>query len=245
MAPDGGVLTIATACQQLDGPVAAELDVPPGEYVIVGVTDTGAGMTPDVMARAFDPFFTTKPLGQGTGLGLSMIYGFVRQSGGQVRIQSDVGRGTSMLLYLPRHEGATEPVAHAAAETGPKQQAAGEVILLIEDEPAIRELVAEQLEYMGYRVVTAADGLAGLRELQSDARIDLLLTDVGLPGGLNGRQVADAGRVSRPGLKVLFITGYAGGAGPGNNLLEDGMEVVTKPFSIGDLAQRVRRLIES
>jgi PAS domain S-box-containing protein len=243
MAPAGGVLSIATACQRLEGLLAAELDVPPGEYVIVGVTDTGAGMTPEVMARAFDPFFTTKPLGQGTGLGLSMIYGFVRQSGGQVRIKSEVGRGTTMLLYLPRHQGDSEPVAPELAALGPQQQAAGEVILLIEDEAAIRELVAEQLEYMGYRVIVAGDGAGGLRHLQSDARIDLLLTDVGLPGGLNGRQVADAGRVSRPELKVLFITGYADGAAVGDSLLEPGMEVVTKPFAIAELAERVRRLV--
>jgi PAS domain S-box-containing protein len=244
MAPHGGRLTIQSRNDVLDERAAAALDVPPGEYVQVSVTDTGAGMTPEVMARAFDPFFTTKPLGQGTGLGLSMIYGFVRQSGGQVRIESEPGRGTTMHLALPRHHGAAEHLPDTRSAHAVDAQASGEVILLIEDEPTIRTLVTEELESAGYRVLTAADGQAGLRWLQSDARVDLLLTDVGLPGGLNGRQVADAGRVSRPGLKVLFITGYAESAAVGNGLLDEGMEVVTKPFAMGELVGKVKGLVE-
>jgi signal transduction histidine kinase len=196
MAPHGGRLTIRTRNEVLDAPAAAALDLPAGDYVQVSVTDTGAGMTPEVTARAFDPFFTTKPLGQGTGLGLSMIYGFVRQSGGQVRIESEPGRGTTMHLVLPRHHGAAEFSPETRTAGGVDAQAMGEVILLIEDELTIRTLVSEELESAGYRVLAAADSQEGLRLLLSAARIDLLLTDVGLPGGLNGRQVADAGRVS-------------------------------------------------
>jgi signal transduction histidine kinase/PAS domain-containing protein/ActR/RegA family two-component response regulator len=244
MAPHGGRLTVATENSALDGAAAAGLDLPAGDYVHICVTDTGAGMSPEVAARAFDPFFTTKPIGQGTGLGLSMIYGFARQSGGQVRIESATGQGTTMHLYLPRHRGAAEFPAPARSPAEIDAQAAGEVILLIEDEPTIRTLVTEELENAGYRVLSVSDGQAGLRWLQSDTRIDLLLTDVGLPGGLNGRQVADAGRVSRPLLKVLFITGYAEGSTVGDGLLEPGMEVVTKPFAITNLVAKVQALVE-
>jgi signal transduction histidine kinase/CheY-like chemotaxis protein/PAS domain-containing protein len=244
MAPHGGRLAIRTRNEALDAATAATLDLPPGEYVGVSVTDTGAGMTPEVMARAFDPFFTTKPIGQGTGLGLSMIYGFVRQSGGQVRIESEPGRGTTMHLLLPRYDGVAEFSPESRMAGGADAQAMGEVVLLIEDELTIRTLVTEELEGAGYRVLAAADGREGLRRLQSPERIDLLLTDVGLPGGLNGRQVADAGRVSRPGLKVLFITGYAETSAVGNGLLEPGMEVVTKPFAMGELMAKVKGLVE-
>ena len=163
------------------------------------VTDTGTGMTPEVMNRAFDPFFTTKPLGEGTGLGLSMVYGFARQSGGQVRIYSEVGKGTTMCLYLPRSLGSpgdTEPATVYSAIPGE-----GEVVLVVDDEPTIRLLVTEVLEEGGYATIEAHDGASALRILQSDARIDLLITDVGLPGGMNGRQVADAARLSRPALQ--------------------------------------------
>jgi len=244
MAPHGGRLTVRTANEVLDAAAAAPLDLPPGDYVKVSVTDTGAGMTPDVMTRAFDPFFTTKPLGQGTGLGLSMVYGFVRQSGGQVRIESEPGSGTTMHMLLPRHHGAAEFVPEGRLSGGADAEAsAGEVILLIEDEDTIRELVTEELQRLGYRVLEAADSRSGLRLLQSDVRIDLLVTDVGLPGGLNGRQVADAGRVSRPGLKVLFVTGYAESSAVGDGLLEAGMEVVTKPFEMRELVGRVKALV--
>jgi PAS domain S-box-containing protein len=241
--PDGGRLTIETANKWLDARAAADRDLPPGQYVSLCVTDTGTGMTPGVIERAFDPFFTTKPLGQGTGLGLSMIHGFVRQSGGQVRIYSEVGKGTTMCLYFPRFVGQLEavemPDAHAGAEEGH-----GETVLIIDDEEGIRMLVADVLEEAGYRVLTAPDGPAGLRILQSDARIDLLITDVGLPGGVNGRQVADAARTTRPELKVLFITGYAENAVVGNGHLDAGMQVITKPFAMSALGARVREIIE-
>jgi PAS domain S-box-containing protein len=244
MLPSGGRLVLATANESLEGLAAAELELPPGEYVALSVTDTGAGMAPELVARIFDPFFTTKPLGQGTGLGLSMVYGFVRQSGGQVRVSSEVGKGTTMSLYLPRHEGqAAQAQAQADVASVAPRSGRGETVLLIEDQESIRIVVAEVLEGAGYRVVARADGPSGLQVLQGTDSVDLLITDVGLPGGLNGRQVADAGRVGRPGLKVLFITGYAENAAVGSGQLESGMEILTKPFDLESLARRVRALI--
>jgi CheY-like chemotaxis protein len=244
MAPDGGRLTIETANKWLDDRHARERDLPPGQYVSLCVTDTGSGMTPEVQAQAFDPFFTTKPLGQGTGLGLSMIHGFVRQSGGQVRIYSEVGKGTTMCLYLPRWLGGMEADEAPASAAGP-DAGHGETVLVIDDEPTVRMLVAEVLIEAGYRVLEAADGPSGLDILRGEARIDLLISDVGLPGGMNGRQVADAARVVRPELKVLFMTGYAENAAVGNGMLAPGMEVLTKPFVMADLAHKVREMIDA
>ena len=243
MAPNGGRLTIETANKWLDERSAREHELIPGQFISLCVTDTGVGMTPEVIARAFDPFFTTKPLGEGTGLGLSMIYGFVRQSGGQVRIYSEIGKGTTLCLYLPRHTGAADdsPDSPTDARVDPGD---GETVLVIDDEPTVRMLIIEVLEENGYAVIDAADGPSGLRILQSDARIDLLITDVGLPGGMNGRQVADAARTQRPDLKVLFITGYAENAVVGNGHLDPGMEVITKPFVMSVLGAKVRELID-
>jgi PAS domain S-box-containing protein len=244
MAPNGGRLTIETANKVLDGTAATERDLTAGEYVYLCVGDTGTGMPPEIIEKAFDPFFTTKPMGQGTGLGLSMIHGFVRQSGGQVRIKSVVGEGTRMCLYLPRHAGPLDtPVEPAAPRDN--QAGHGETVLVIDDEPAIRMLVVEMLTDSGYRALEAEDGPGGLAILRSDAVIDLLITDVGLPGGLNGRQVADAARESRPGLKVLFVTGYAENALVGNGHLDDGMEILTKPFVLADLGDRIRKMLET
>ncbi|MET0182185.1 MAG: PAS domain-containing protein, partial [Caulobacterales bacterium] len=244
MAPGGGRLTIETANKWLDDRSAREQDLDPGQYISVCVTDTGAGMDADTIARAFDPFFTTKPIGQGTGLGLSMVYGFTRQSGGQVRIYSEIGKGTTMCLYLPRYVGVAEEKNQPIADTK-LQSASGETVLIIDDEAILRMLVVDVLEEAGYRVLQAATGPEGLRVLQSDKHIDLLITDVGLPGGMNGRQVADAARVTRPALKVLFITGFAENAAVGNGHLEPGMIVVTKPFVITEFATKVRELIDS
>jgi len=237
--PEGGRITIETANKWLDDRAAKDRDLPPGQYLSLCVTDTGTGMTPDVIARAFDPFFTTKPIGQGTGLGLSMVYGFVRQSGGQVRIYSEVGHGTTMCLYLPRHYGnaAENVVTDAPATSTPARS--GKTVLVVDDEPSVRMLVTEVLEELGYISVEASDGPAGLRMLQSDMRIDLLITDVGLPGGINGRQLADAARTTRPDLRVLFITGYAENAIIGNGQLEPNMGVLTKPFVMETLARRI------
>jgi CheY-like chemotaxis protein len=202
-------------------------------------------MSPDVQAKAFDPFFTTKPIGQGTGLGLSMIYGFARQSGGQVRIYSEEGQGTTLCIYLPRHLGQEEVVEAAPDLADAPRAEQGETVLVVDDEPTVRMLVTEVLEDLGYAAVEAADGASGLRVLHSDVRLDLLVTDVGLPGGMNGRQVADAARVARPDLKVLFITGYAENAVLSHGHLEPGMHVLTKPFTMEALASRIRKLIAS
>ena len=238
--PDGGRLTIETANQRLDEQAARERDLEAGQYVTLCVADTGTGMAANVMKRAFDPFFTTKPIGQGTGLGLSMIHGFTRQSGGQARIRSEPGQGTVVCLYLPRELDEAETVVKfsEAAHTGQ-----GETVLVIDDEPSVRMLVAEVLTDAGYVAIEAADGAAGLAVLRSGVRIDLLVTDVGLPGGMNGRQVADAARVLRRDLKVLFITGYAENAVLGHGQLAPGMHVLTKPFAIEALASRIQELM--
>ncbi|GAC1547436.1 MAG: hypothetical protein NVS2B5_00250 [Beijerinckiaceae bacterium] len=241
--PDGGRLTIETANKWLDERAARERELTPGQYLSLCVTDTGTGMTPEVITRAFDPFFTTKPLGQGTGLGLSMIYGFARQSSGQVRIYSELGRGTTMCLYLPRHRGAETNAEVAADVLAIPSAPHGETVLVVDDEPTVRMLVTEVLQELGYHAIEAGTGDAGLRILRSDVPIDLMITDVGLPGGMNGRQLADAGRQERTALKVLFITGYAENAVVGNGHLEPGMEVLTKPFTMDTLARRIKSLI--
>ncbi|WP_132251519.1 hybrid sensor histidine kinase/response regulator [Methylobacterium segetis] len=241
--PEGGRITIETANKWLDDHAAQERELPPGQYLSLCVTDTGTGMPPEVIARAFDPFFTTKPAGQGTGLGLSMIYGFARQSGGQVRIYSEVGQGTTMCLYLPRHYGSVDPEGTLFTHSAVQRAEQDATVLIVDDEPTVRMLVTEVLEELGYTAIEAADSGAGLKVLQSNVRIDLLVTDVGLPGGMNGRQMADAGRLMRPGLKVLFITGYAENAAVGNGLLEPGMQILTKPFAIEALASRIKNLV--
>jgi CheY-like chemotaxis protein len=242
--PDGGRLTIETANKWLDDRAARDRELSPGQYVSVCVTDTGTGMTPDVVARAFDPFFTTKPLGRGTGLGLSMIYGFVRQSGGQVRIYSEVGQGTTMCLYLPRHVGDAADIEPSSRAGSAEYAGHGETVLVVDDEPTVRMLIVDVLEEAGYKAPEAVDGPSGLRILESDDRIELLITDVGLPGGINGRQLADAGRAVRPGLKVLFITGYAENAVIGHGHLDPGMQVLTKPFAVDSLGDKIRRMID-
>jgi PAS domain S-box-containing protein len=241
--PEGGRLTIETANMWLDARAARERDMQPGQYVAICVSDTGVGMSSEVKARAFDPFFTTKPTGQGTGLGLSMIYGFTQQSGGQVRIYSEEGEGTTVRIYLPRHQGeADEEQEQAMLSEAPRAEA-GETVLIVDDEPSVRMLVTDVLEELGYAAVEAADGVAGLKLLESDMRIDLLITDVGLPGGVNGRQMADAARRVRPKLRVLFITGYAENASIGNGRLAPGMHVMVKPFGMEMLASRIRAII--
>ena len=243
--PDGGRLTIETGNRWLDERAARDRDLPPGQYVSLCVSDTGTGMTPDVIAKAFDPFFTTKPIGVGTGLGLSMIYGFARQSGGQVRIYSEIGDGSLICIYLPRHMGAADEPDQEAELSDAPRATAGQTVLVVDDEPTVRMLVVEVLEELGYAAIEAADGAAGLKLLQSDVRIDLLVTDVGLPGGMNGRQMADAGRVGRPDLSILFITGYAENAVVGNGHLDAGMHVMTKPFAMEALAARIKALIDA
>ncbi len=241
--PEGGKLTIETANKWLDDRAGRERDLPPGQYISVCVTDTGTGISRDIVDRIFDPFFTTKPIGQGTGLGLSMIHGFVRQSGGQIRVYSEPGHGTTMCLYLPRYTGEIADDA-GSLEAAILEMGAGETLLVVDDEPTVRMLIVEVLEEAGYVALEAEDGPSGLKILQSDARIDLLITDVGLPGGLNGRQVADAARLGRPDLKVLFVTGFAENAAVGNGHLDAGMEVITKPFVMNELANKITDMIE-
>ena len=242
--PDGGKLTIETANKWIDDRVGHERDLEPGQYISLCVTDTGMGMSAETIRRAFEPFFTTKPIGQGTGLGLSMIYGFARQSGGQVRIYSELGQGTTVCIYLPRHHGDAEATLEHS-DAGTSENGKGQTILVVDDEATIRHLIDEVLDEVGYTVIGAADGAAGLKVLQSGAKIELLITDVGLPNGMNGRQVADAARSLRPGLKVLFITGFAENAAVGNGHLEPGMELLTKPFSLDALTAKVADMLKA
>lgn len=240
--PDGGRLTIETGNRWMDERTAKERGVAPGQYISMCVSDTGCGMPPEVIAKAFDPFFTTKPTGEGTGLGLSMIYGFARQSGGQVRIYSEVGQGSTVCIYMPRHIGAAENEQEEVVLDRPRAEA-GQTVLVVDDEPAIRMLVCEVLADLGYSAIEAHDGPAALKLLRSNARIDLLVTDVGLPGGMNGRQVADAALELRPEVKILFITGYAENAAIGSGFVAPNMAVMTKPFSMDALASRIKDLI--
>jgi PAS domain S-box-containing protein len=247
--PDGGTLRIASADRTLtQADLADQEGAAPGCYVEIAVSDTGVGMSADVLARAFEPFFTTKPIGQGTGLGLSQLYGFIRQSGGFVRLESELGRGTIVRLFLPRHDEvdpATVPRADqdAAALDGSATAAACGTILLVEDEDAVRFMVAEALRDLGCEVLEASDGPSGLRIVQSREPVDLLVTDVGLPG-LNGRQLAEAARQAWPGLPVLFISGYAAKVfGPAD--LAPGMELIPKPFALDTLTARVRAILEA
>jgi PAS domain S-box-containing protein len=239
--PDGGKLTIVTANARLDSVTAGTPALLPGDYICIAVTDTGVGMSAEVAARAFDPFFTTKPIGQGTGLGLSMIYGFARQSNGHVTIESKIGRGTSVKLYLPRHHGDLA-AQRASAAKATEHAASGETVLVVEDEPVVRGVILELLGEQGYRTLEAVDGPSGLRILRSPERIDLLVTDVGLPG-MNGRQLADQARESRPDLKILFITGYAESVAISDGFLQPGMEMITKPFDLDNLSRRIRSMI--
>jgi PAS domain S-box-containing protein len=240
--PDGGTLTIMTDNVELDPFHARRRDLTGGQYVSLRVSDTGVGMPPEVRARAFDPFYTTKPIGQGTGLGLSMIYGFVRQSEGSVQIESSVGKGTEIEILLPRYCGPAEgPVV--PEEDSEQRAGHDEIVLVVEDEAVVRLLIVEVLSDLGYHALEAGDGLAALRIVQSAQRIDLLVTDIGLPG-LNGRQLADAARTKRPDLKILFMTGYAETAAS-RSFLETGMEIVAKPFTMDVLATKIREMIES
>lgn len=243
--PDGGKLTIETSNRWMDERAAKARDLKPGQYVSLCVSDTGTGMTPDVVERAFDPFFTTKPIGQGTGLGLSMVYGFAGQSGGAVRIYSEPGKGTMICIYLPRHMSEiVEPSEAATDSVVPAPAAGGETVLVVDDEPLVRMLVVEQLEELGYAVIEADDGPSAMKIIDSKQPIDLLVTDVGLPRGMNGRQLADAVRQRRPGLEVLFVTGYAENAVLNHGHLEPGMHIMTKPFEMEAFARRVRELID-
>ena len=240
--PDGGRVTIETRNVQLGVDYARQhIDVETGEYVAISVSDTGVGMSPNVVERAFDPFFTTKPIGQGTGLGLSMIYGFAKQSGGHLRIDSEEGRGTTVRLYLARaYTDLDLPSAIEAVEPTPRGE--GETILVVEDDAAMRLLVAAVLEELGYRYIEASGAPQAMTILRSGARIDLLLTDVGLPI-MNGRQLAEFARELRPAIKVLFVTGYAENAAARGGFLDRDMDMLTKPFALNVLGLKIREMI--
>jgi CheY-like chemotaxis protein len=209
--------------------------------ICIAVTDTGTGMPPDVVARAFDPFYTTKPIGQGTGLGLSMVYGFMRQSGGEARIASAVGAGTTISLTLPRHIGEDnmEPATPARLSLSPPSGRG--TVVVVEDDPVVRMIIVEVLQDLGFDVLEAADGPSGLNFIEATAAIDLLITDIGLPG-LNGRQLAEAARLTHPTLKIMFMTGYAEVAAMPHGFLAPGMELITKPFAIENLATKIQHL---
>jgi signal transduction histidine kinase/CheY-like chemotaxis protein len=240
--PDGGKLTIETGNKWLDDKGAKERDLPPGQYVTLCVSDNGVGMTKETISRAFDPFYTTKPIGQGTGLGLSMVHGFAGQSGGATRIYSEVGQGTTVCIYLPRHHGAAAADEVETRANLPRSDNR-ETILLVDDEPLLRMVVAEQLDELGYHVLEAGDGPTALKLVASNWPIDLLITDVGLPNGLNGRQLADAVRMQHPELNVLYITGYAENAVLNHGHLDVGMHVLTKPFDMDMFAGKVKTII--
>lgn len=241
--PDGGLLIVESYNQRLDKSFTnAYENLLPGDYVVLSVSDTGHGMPDNVINRAFDPFFTTKPIGQGTGLGLSMIYGFSKQSHGHVSINSEVGKGTTVQLYLPRFKGqqTQDEQIYQGAETYARE---GETVLIVEDDAAVRALVSEVLSELGYAFLEASSGPEAVPILESGQRIDLLISDVGLPG-MNGRQLAEIGRQLRPGLKVLFITGYAEHAAVRGGFLDEGMQMITKPFAFDHLTAKVREMIE-
>ncbi|WP_233124601.1 hybrid sensor histidine kinase/response regulator [Agrobacterium vaccinii] len=242
--PNGGRITIRTENTRLDARGADESGLPEGEYVCLRITDTGTGIPADVLDKVFEPFFTTKPLGQGTGLGLSMIYGFAQQSGGKVEISSEQNAGTTVSIFLPHHILDGEIEDERIDTRTPGGARAQETVLVVDDEPTVRMLISDVLQEFGYTVIEAADSATGLKILQSDVGIDLLVSDVGLPGGMDGRQMADAARQSRPGLKVLFVTGYAENAAVRDGKLDPGMAVLTKPFAVETLAAQVRELIE-
>jgi PAS domain S-box-containing protein len=243
--PKGGKLTLETANVFLDESYAAsQVEVVPGQYVMVAVTDSGSGMTPDVLTRAFDPFFTTKDVGHGTGLGLSQVYGFAKQSGGHVKIYSEIGEGTTVKLYFPRVHAA---ISHDESE-GTQVVARGsanETILIVEDDTDVRTYSCDTLRELGYNVLEAKDGHAGLNLLDSQPHIKILFTDVGLPGGMNGRQLADEARRRKPHLRVLFTTGYARNAIVHDGRLDPGVELITKPYTQAALSMKLRDMLDA
>jgi CheY-like chemotaxis protein len=242
---DGGQLTIETANKWIDAATARQHDLEEGQYVTVCVSDTGTGIAKNLLDTVFEPFFTTKPTGEGTGLGLSMVYGFARQSRGHVRIYSEADQGTIVCLYLPRHLRPADQADPGHPLLEPTSTAVGgKQILVIDDEVLIRMLVVDALEDMGIASLEAGTGPEGLAILERMDQIDLLITDVGLPGGMNGRQVADRARELRPDLKVLFITGYAENAALNHGHIGPGTRVLTKPFSVGDLTAKIESLLD-
>ena len=241
--PDGGRLTIETSNAHLDDAyAAANPECRAGQYVLVAITDTGNGMKPEIMARAFDPFFTTKGVGKGTGLGLSQVYGFVKQSNGHIKIYSEIGQGTTMKVYLPRHIGAAAPDQPARLAASLPMGEAGTVILVVDDEAPVRQVTAETLRELGYTVLEAASGAEALPLLDAHPDIAVLLTDVMMPQ-MNGRQLAEAAGRRRPGLRVLFASGYTRNAVVHNGIIDPGVHLLSKPFTIDELARKLRDVL--
>jgi signal transduction histidine kinase/CheY-like chemotaxis protein len=242
--PAGGTLTIESANVYLDDDYAAQnSEVQPGQYVLLAVSDTGTGMAAETAAKAFEPFFTTKDIGKGSGLGLSMVYGFAKQSQGQVKIDSEIGQGTTVKLYLPRAPAQVDRPEAAAAPVEAAAETAGATILVVEDDDAVRDHTAEILGELGYRVLQAPDAETALRLIDQQTAIALLFTDVGLPGVLNGRSLAEEARRRRPGLKVLFTTGYSRNAIDHNGVLDQGVNLVVKPFTFDALAAKIASVL--
>jgi PAS domain S-box-containing protein len=241
---EGGKLTVETANSYLDEAYAAlHGEIQPGQYVGIFVTDTGSGMSAEIIAQAFEPFFTTKDIGQGTGLGLSQVYGFIKQSGGHVKIYSEIGEGTTVRLYLPRYAGA-EAALDQTVEAREPPRGQGESVLVVEDDPDVREYTMGMVADLGYRVISAGDGAAALRLLDTRPETRLLFTDVGLPGGMNGRELADEAMRRNPRLRVLFTTGYARNAIVHQGRLDPGVAVVFKPYTYSDLARKLRQVLD-
>jgi CheY-like chemotaxis protein len=241
--PDGGTIVIGTANTSLEDGSASWHNAAPRQYAEISILDSGCGMSRDVLARAFDPFFTTKPTDQGTGLGLSMVYGFAKQSGGDVRIYSEVGAGTTVRLYLPRAHDISADDAELVIPAAPNSAGQGKSILVVDDEPAIRMLLTEVLEELGCYPLEAADGVAAMKVLQMESRIDLLITDIRMPGGVGGVELAAHAQQHRPTLKVLFITGYDGGEPLAGGGLKPGMQVLHKPFALEELVKKLNGLL--
>lgn len=244
--PNGGTLTIETENCDLDESYVATLTEPirPGQYVMIAVADTGIGMDTATMERVFEPFFTTKDVGKGTGLGLSQVYGFVRQSSGHVRIYSEPGQGTTVKVYLPRYVGIEKPAVAIREGPDARRELGSERILVVEDDDALRAYTTEALRELGYDVLEAPNGAAALLALEQTPGVDLLFTDIVMPGGMNGRQLADAARSRRPELKVLFMTGYSRNALGDQGGLEPGLQMIGKPFSMDALAAKVRGIFD-
>ena len=243
--PEGGKLTIETANAYLDDSYARDqADVQAGQYVMIGVSDTGHGMTPEVVAKAFDPFFTTKGAGRGTGLGLSQVYGFVKQSGGHVKIYSEPGHGATIKVYLPRHHGAVDDSIAAKTSSTDLPRAKGETILVVEDEDAVRRLAVEGLQELGYKVVEAESGQAGLAMLERTPEVKMVFTDIVMPN-MNGRQMTDEALKRRPDLRVLYTTGYTRNAVVHNGTLDPGVKLLGKPYTLAQLARGIRDILDA
>jgi CheY-like chemotaxis protein len=242
--PNGGRLTIETSNAYVDDAVAKEYAVPPGQYALIAVADSGVGMSAEVRTRAFDPFYTTKEVGKGTGLGLSQVYGFVRQSGGHVKIYSEIGIGTTVKVYLPRHYGEAQTAEGKITAVSTYRGSKSEIVLVVEDEERVRSISVEALRDLGYTAIGASSPQEALQLFQSGLGVSLLFTDVIMPV-MSGRELADELRQQRPDLKVLFTTGYTRNATVHNDILEPGTSLLTKPFRIEELATKVRQVLDS